>query len=110
MNHYRYPYGVREDGSYSPTMLVWATDARSAMNIAKQTGANVTGAREVVAWSAWDSTFARPENRKSWPSDSIVIHGGGEGFYHRHRGKTYSMNEYGTFFETKHTLDQWAIS
>jgi hypothetical protein len=99
----RFCYGVRKDGSYSPSILVWATDARSAMNIARQTGANVTGAREVVAWSSWDGTFARPGDRKSWPSDSLVIHGGGEGFYHRHRGKTYRMNEYGTFFGCSQT-------
>jgi hypothetical protein len=98
----RYPYGVREDGSWSPTILVWATDARSAMNIARQTGANVTGAREIVAWSAWEDTFLRASIRPKW-CDMLVIHGGGEGFYHRHRGKTYRMNEHGTFFGCSQT-------
>jgi hypothetical protein len=93
----RFCYGVREGGSYSPSLLVWATDARSAMYIARQTGANVTGAREVVAWYAWDATFCEPDKRKSSPSYEPVIYGGGEGFYHRHRGKTYRMDERGTF-------------
>lgn len=94
----RFCYGVRENGSYSPSILVWATDARSAMNIARQTGMNVTGAREVVAWASWDATFCPPDRRISTPSHEVVIHGGGEGFYHRHGGKVYRMNEYATFF------------
>lgn len=94
----RYPYGVRTDGSWMPSILVWATDHRSAMNIARQTGANVTGSREIVAWAAWDATFCPPCERKSWASYEPVLYGGGEGFYHRHRGKVYRMNEDGTFF------------
>ena len=98
----RFCYGAREDGSYSPTILVWATDARSAMNIARQTGMNVTGAREVVQFAAWEATFLPMERRQSWVKD-IVIHGGGEGFYHRYRGKVYRMNEHGTFFGCSQT-------
>jgi hypothetical protein len=83
----------------SPSILVWATDARSAMNIARQTGANITGAREIVPWSAFESTFLRVRRPEAL---DIVIHGGGEGFYHRHRGKTYRMDEHGTFRTCSH--------
>jgi len=99
----RFCYGVREDGSYSPSILVWATDARSAMNIARQTGANVTGAREIVPSYAWAQTFNGGRDTYGQLPDELVIHGGGEGFYHRYRGKVYRMNEYGTFFGCSQT-------
>lgn len=98
----RYCYGVREDGSYSPSIYVWATDARSAMNIARQTGMNVTGAREIVPSAAWEATFLSPDGRRPW-ADNLVLHGGGEGFYHRHRGKTYCMDRRGTFLHCSKT-------
>jgi len=96
MSDKRYCYGVRLDGSWSPSLYVWATDAASAMRVARQTGLNVTGAREIVPWFAWELTFGRLHLMEHL-RDELVLYGAGEGFYHRYRGQVYGMDVSGAF-------------
>lgn len=96
----RYPYAVRFYGEWSPDLLVWATESKAAVQVARQTDmGEPTGAVEMHPPVAWMETFGRrtnPDQYKHCGTPMPVLYGAGEGFFHRIRGKVYRMTAGGT--------------